>query len=70
MDIHTRVRDVALELVSGVSQQNNRGGVMDNFAIRGFFSLFHLIVVFILHVRDFVIILDNLSITDISRLPA
>ncbi|MET0337965.1 MAG: Plug domain-containing protein, partial [Caulobacter sp.] len=26
----------ALELVSGVSQQNNRGGVMDNFAIRGF----------------------------------
>ena len=26
----------ALELVSGVSQQNNRGGVMDNFAVRGF----------------------------------
>ena len=26
----------ALELVSGVSNQNNRGGVMDNFAIRGF----------------------------------
>lgn len=26
----------ALELVSSVSQQNNRGGVMDNFAIRGF----------------------------------
>lgn len=26
----------ALELVSGVSQQNNCGGVMDNFAIRGF----------------------------------
>lgn len=26
----------ALDLVSGVSQQNNRGGVMDNFAIRGF----------------------------------
>lgn len=26
----------ALELVSGISQQNNRGGVMDNFAIRGF----------------------------------
>ena len=31
----TRLSDV-LELVSGVSQQNNRGGVMDNFAIRGF----------------------------------
>lgn len=31
----TRLAD-ALELVSGVSQQNNRGGVMDNFAIRGF----------------------------------
>lgn len=31
----TRLVD-ALELVSGVSQQNNRGGVMDNFAIRGF----------------------------------
>ncbi|WAC61443.1 TonB-dependent siderophore receptor [Brevundimonas sp. SL130] len=31
----TRLSD-ALELVSGVSQQNNRGGVMDNFAIRGF----------------------------------
>jgi len=30
-----RLSDV-LELVSGVSQQNNRGGVMDNFAIRGF----------------------------------
>ncbi len=26
----------ALELVSGFSQQNNRGGVLDNFAIRGF----------------------------------
>lgn len=26
----------ALELVSGVSNQNNRGGFMDNFAIRGF----------------------------------
>ncbi len=26
----------ALELISGVSNQNNRGGVMDNFAIRGF----------------------------------
>ncbi|MFS0773441.1 TonB-dependent siderophore receptor [Sphingomonas sp. 1P08PE] len=26
----------ALELVSGVSNQNNRGGVIDNFAIRGF----------------------------------
>ncbi len=26
----------ALELASGVSNQNNRGGVMDNFAIRGF----------------------------------
>lgn len=26
----------ALELVSGVSQQNNRGGFLDNFAIRGF----------------------------------
>ncbi|MFD1952196.1 TonB-dependent siderophore receptor [Sphingomonas arantia] len=26
----------ALELVSGISNQNNRGGVMDNFAIRGF----------------------------------
>ncbi|USQ97409.1 TonB-dependent siderophore receptor [Caulobacter sp. RL271] len=26
----------ALELTSGVSQQNNRGGFMDNFAIRGF----------------------------------
>lgn len=26
----------ALELVSGVSNQNNRGGMMDNFAIRGF----------------------------------
>ena len=26
----------ALELVSSVSNQNNRGGVMDNFAIRGF----------------------------------
>ncbi len=26
----------ALELVSGVSNQNNRGGIMDNFAIRGF----------------------------------
>ncbi len=25
-----------LELVSGFSQQNNRGGVLDNFAIRGF----------------------------------
>ena len=31
----TRLSD-ALELVSGVSQQNNRGGVMDNFAVRGF----------------------------------
>ena len=31
----TRLAD-ALELVSSVSQQNNRGGVMDNFAIRGF----------------------------------
>ncbi len=31
----TRLSD-ALELVSGISQQNNRGGVMDNFAIRGF----------------------------------
>lgn len=31
----TRLVD-ALELVSGISQQNNRGGVMDNFAIRGF----------------------------------
>lgn len=31
----TRLAD-ALELVSGISQQNNRGGVMDNFAIRGF----------------------------------
>ena len=31
----TRLADV-LELVSGISQQNNRGGVMDNFAIRGF----------------------------------
>ncbi len=26
----------ALELVSGFSQQNNRGGVIDNFAVRGF----------------------------------
>ncbi|MGJ3629159.1 TonB-dependent receptor plug domain-containing protein [Sphingomonas sp. MMS24-JH45] len=26
----------ALELVSGVSNQNNRGGFLDNFAIRGF----------------------------------
>lgn len=26
----------ALELVSGVSNQNNRGGMLDNFAIRGF----------------------------------
>ena len=26
----------ALELVSNISNQNNRGGVMDNFAIRGF----------------------------------
>ncbi|MDV3458568.1 TonB-dependent siderophore receptor [Sphingomonas sp. HF-S4] len=26
----------ALELVSGVSSQNNRGGMLDNFAIRGF----------------------------------
>lgn len=26
----------ALELVSGISQQNNRGGFLDNFAIRGF----------------------------------
>ncbi len=26
----------ALELTSGVSQQNNRGGFLDNFAIRGF----------------------------------
>ncbi|MEJ8629159.1 TonB-dependent receptor plug domain-containing protein [Sphingomonas sp. I4] len=26
----------ALELFSGVSQQNNRGGFLDNFAIRGF----------------------------------
>jgi iron complex outermembrane recepter protein len=26
----------ALELVSGISNQNNRGGVTDNFAIRGF----------------------------------
>ena len=26
----------ALELVSNVSNQNNRGGVIDNFAIRGF----------------------------------
>lgn len=31
----TRLSD-ALELVSNVSQQNNRGGVMDNFAVRGF----------------------------------
>lgn len=31
----TRLAD-ALELVSGVSQQNNRGGFLDNFAIRGF----------------------------------
>jgi iron complex outermembrane receptor protein len=31
----TRLSD-ALELVSGISQQNNRGGVMDNLAIRGF----------------------------------
>ena len=28
----------ALELVSGSSQQNNRGGFADNFAIRGFLS--------------------------------
>jgi len=26
----------ALELISGVSSQNNRGGMLDNFAIRGF----------------------------------
>ncbi|MBM3928840.1 MAG: Plug domain-containing protein, partial [Sphingomonadales bacterium] len=26
----------ALELISGVSNQNNRGGFLDNFAIRGF----------------------------------
>ena len=26
----------ALELVSGVSNQNNRGGFLDNFAISGF----------------------------------
>lgn len=26
----------ALEMVSGFSQQNNRGGVIDNFAVRGF----------------------------------
>lgn len=31
----TRLADV-LELTSGVSQQNNRGGFLDNFAIRGF----------------------------------
>lgn len=31
----TRLSD-ALELVSGVSNQNNRGGFLDNFAIRGF----------------------------------
>lgn len=31
----TRLAD-GLELVSSISQQNNRGGVMDNFAIRGF----------------------------------
>ncbi|MDP3405112.1 MAG: TonB-dependent siderophore receptor [Brevundimonas sp.] len=31
----TRLAD-ALELVSGVSLQNNRGGFLDNFAIRGF----------------------------------
>ncbi|MCU6454109.1 TonB-dependent siderophore receptor [Sphingomonas sp. A2-49] len=30
-----RLSDV-LELVSGFSQQNNRGGVIDNFAVRGF----------------------------------
>lgn len=35
-DIHATRLDDTLELVSGVSRQNNFGGLWDNFAIRGF----------------------------------